>query len=209
MKIETTLTYEQFKERFEQHVMPENSYKYKYRKQIYFLGTLSDGDMSIRCFMPHQSCTGNGITGKVVEEMGKCTITYKMNRPDWVHQLGVIMMWIPAVSAVLLLAAFGVTMGIFPSIYKNETFINALATLFIIVGIGGIFLPCLGYVLGILSKKEGECCRAELEDIINNGPVKNDFKRPDKKDMFHERILEIIFSIIVFVIIILSQIFFY
>ncbi|MBD5542927.1 MAG: hypothetical protein HDR01_01455 [Lachnospiraceae bacterium] len=208
MKIETTLTYEQFKERFEQHVMPENSYKYKYRKQIYFLGTLSDGDMSIRCFMPHQSCTGNGITGKVVEEMGKCTITYKMNRPDWVHQLGVIMMWIPPVSAVHLLAAFGVTMGIFPSIYRNDTFINALATLFIIVGIGGIFLPCLGYVLGILSKKEGECCRAELEDIINNGPVKNDFKRPDKKDMFQERILEIIFSIIVFAIIILFEIFF-
>ncbi|MCM1162480.1 MAG: hypothetical protein NC412_14845 [Roseburia sp.] len=45
MKIETTLTYEQFKERFEQHVMPENSYKYKYRKQIYFLGTLSNEDM--------------------------------------------------------------------------------------------------------------------------------------------------------------------
>ena len=50
MKIETTLTYEQFKERFEQHVMPENSYKYKYRKQIYFLGTLSD------CFYSSFTC---------------------------------------------------------------------------------------------------------------------------------------------------------
>lgn len=49
MKIETTLTYEQFKERFEQHVMPENSYKYKYRKQIYFLGTLSNEDMLFTC----------------------------------------------------------------------------------------------------------------------------------------------------------------
>lgn len=208
MKIETTLTYEQFKERFEQHVMPENSYKYKYRKQIYFLGTLSNEDMSIRCFMPHQSCTGNGITGKVVEEMGKCTITYKMNRPDWVHQLGVIMMWIPTVSVAFLLVAFGVTMGLFPSIYRNDTFINAFAILLLIVGIGGMFLVCLGYTLGILSKKEGECCRAELEDIINNGPVKNDFKRPDEKDMFRKRIIEIIFSIIVFIIIILSKIFF-
>lgn len=207
MRIETTLTYEQFKERFEQHVMPENSYKYKYRKQIYFLGVLSNEYMSIRCFMPHQSCTGNGITGKVVEEMGKCTITYKMNRPNWVHQLGVIMMWIPVAFVALLLAVFGVTMGFFQSMYKNDIFVNALATLFLIVVISGIFLLCFGYVLGILSKKEGECCRAELEDIINNGPVKNDFKRPDKKDLFRERILEVIFSIMVFVIIILSKIF--
>ncbi len=208
MKIETTLTYEQFKERFEQHVMPENSYQYKYRKQIYFLGTLSNEYMSIRCFMPHQSCTGNGITGKVVEEMGKCTITYKMNRPDWLHQFGMVMMWIPVVSTVLLLAVLGVTMGFFPSIYKNDIFINTLAILFLILVIGGIFFLCCGYSLGILSKKEGECCRAELEDIINNNPVKNDFKRPDKKDMFRDRILEVTFSIMVFVIIILSEIFF-
>ncbi len=206
MKIETTLTYEQFKEKFEQHVMPENSYQYKYRKQIYFLGTLSNEYMSIRCFMPNQSCTGNGITGKVVEEMGKCTITYKMNRPDWLHQLGMIMMWIPAVFTVLLLTVFGVTMGFLPSIYKNDIFINTLAMLFLILVIGGIFFLCCGYALGILSKKEGECCKAELEDIINNGPVKNDFKRPDKKDMFQKRIIEITFSIIIFVIIILSKI---
>lgn len=98
-------------------------------------------------------------------------------------------------------------MGFFPSIYKNDNFINALVTLFLSVGIGGIFLVCFGYALGIVSKKEGECCRAELEDIVNNGPLKNNFKRPDKKDIFRERIKEIVFSIIVFLIIILSKIF--
>lgn len=151
--IETNLSYEQFRERYEKHVETNlvGGRQRELDKEIY-LGSISKNSFMLGCGLPLWRSGTNWMAGKIVEEDGKCTLIYKMTFQDDFYKWGKI---------------------IFLSVFMFNT-IDLLIYLCFKGILGKFYICCLmlslvAIIAGIMiinTKKEGEYCKKKLKEII-------------------------------------------
>ncbi len=87
--IETDLSYEQFRARYEKHVQVNlvGGRKRELDKESY-LGNINKNSFVLGCELPLLRGAANWMTGTIVEEDGKCILMYKMTFQDDFYKWG-------------------------------------------------------------------------------------------------------------------------
>lgn len=150
--IETNLSYEQFRDRYEKHVETSPFGGRKDLDKEIYLGSISKNSFMLGCGLPPWRSGTNWLTGDIVEEDGKCILIYKMTFPDGFYKWG----------KKILLAVFLFNVSILLiSLYWKGLFGRCYM---------GCFMISLFAIVAAIpisnTKKEGEYCKKKLNEII-------------------------------------------
>lgn len=168
--IETNLSYEQFRERYEKHVKT-NSIGGRQREldKESYLGDISKNSFMLGCELPLLRGAANWMNGKIVEEDGKCILMYKMTFQDDFYKWGKkVFLAVFLLYAIILLIS---------SYWKGIP-----ADFYICFFMLSLFAIIAGIII-CNTKKEGEYCKKKLKEIIAddlNWCEENSFKETRK-----------------------------